>query len=52
VGVGGQQTSGADAVIAALRTHQPGNRVQIEVLRGGVRKTFTVTLADASSLSS
>jgi putative serine protease PepD len=47
--VGGQPTSGADAVIAAIRTHQPGDRVLVAVERGGVRKTLTVTLGDANA---
>jgi putative serine protease PepD len=49
VSVGGQQTAGADAVIAAIRSHQPGQTVSVVVLRDGARKTFTVTLTDASS---
>jgi putative serine protease PepD len=49
VAVGGQKTTGADAVIAAVRSHQPGDRVPVTVLRGGVRKTFVVTLIDAST---
>jgi putative serine protease PepD len=49
VAVGGQQTAGADAVIAAIRTHQPGARVAVTVDRNGVRKTVTVTLIDAVS---
>jgi putative serine protease PepD len=49
VSVGGQKTAGADAVIAAIRSHQPGERVSVVVERDGSRKTFTVTLADAST---
>jgi putative serine protease PepD len=49
VDVGGQPTSGADAVIAAIRTHQPGDRVAVTVDRNGIRKTVTVTLIDAAS---
>jgi putative serine protease PepD len=48
VQVGDQKTVGAEAVIAAVRTHQPGERVSVTVLRDGARKTFTVTLANAS----
>ena len=48
VQVGDQKTAGAEAVIAAVRTHQPGERVSVTVLRDGARKTFTVTLANAS----
>jgi putative serine protease PepD len=49
VAVGGQKTAGADAVIAAIRTHQPGDRVAVTVERGGVRKAVTVTLIDAAT---
>ena len=49
VSVGGQPTAGADAVIAAIRTHQPGDKVAVTVERGGVRKTVTVTLIDAAT---
>ncbi|MDQ1696965.1 MAG: putative serine protease PepD [Frankiaceae bacterium] len=49
VSVGGQPTSGADAVIAAIRTHHPGDRVAVTVDRNGVSKTFTVRLIDAAT---
>ena len=49
VAVGGQQTAGADAVIAAIRTHQPGDRVAVTIERDGSRKTVTVTLIDAAN---
>jgi len=49
VAVGDQKTAGSEAVIAAVRTHQPGERVSVTVLRDGARKTFTVTLANASN---
>ena len=49
VAVGDQKTAGSEAVIAAVRTHQPGEHVSVTVLRNGVRKTFTVTLANASN---
>jgi putative serine protease PepD len=49
VAVGDQKTAGAQAAIAAIRSHQPGQQVTITVLRGGERKTFTVTLVDAST---
>jgi S1-C subfamily serine protease len=48
--VGDQRTAGADAVIAAIRSHQPGDRVPVTVLRDGSRKTLTVKLVDASTL--
>jgi putative serine protease PepD len=49
VQVGDQKTAGAEAVIAAVRSHRPGEAVSVTVLRDGVRKTFTVTLANASN---
>jgi putative serine protease PepD len=52
VQVGDQRTGGADAVIAAIRSHQPGDRVPVTVLRDGSRKTLTVKLVDASTLQS
>jgi putative serine protease PepD len=48
VQVGDQQTAGAEAVIAAVRSHQPGEHVRVTVLRNGARMTFTVTLANAT----
>jgi putative serine protease PepD len=52
VQVGDQPTAGSDAVIAAIRTHQPGDRVPVTVLRDGERKTVTVTLIDAATAQS
>jgi putative serine protease PepD len=49
VAVGDQKTAGAQAAIAAIRSHQPGQQVTVTVLRGSERKTFTVTLLDAST---
>jgi putative serine protease PepD len=51
VEVGGQRTAGADAVIAAIRLHQPGQRLSITVERDGAKHTLTVTLADAAAVS-
>jgi putative serine protease PepD len=48
VAVDGQNTPGAEAVIAAVRTHQPGDKVRVTVIRNGARLTMTVTLANAS----
>jgi putative serine protease PepD len=47
--VGGLPTAGADAVIAAIRSYQPGDRVKVTYVRGGNTKTVTVTLTDATS---
>ena len=48
VAINGLQTAGSCAVIAAIRSHKPGDKVTVTVLRGGQRLTFTATLADAS----
>ena len=48
VAVGGQRTAGADAVIAAIRSHQPGERVSVTVEHNGARRTVTLTLVDAA----
>ena len=50
VSVDGHRTAGADAVIAAIRTHQPGDHVTVTLLRDGARRTVTLTLADAASV--
>jgi putative serine protease PepD len=50
VAVAGQRAAGADAVIAAIRSHQPGQRVDITVERDGSRHTLTLTLADAATV--
>ena len=51
VAVGGQRTAGADAVIAAIRQHQPGQQVSVTVDRQGSKHTVTVTLADAAAVT-
>ena len=48
VSVGAQKTAGAEAVIAAVRSHQPGEKVRVTVLRNGASMSFTVTLANAT----
>lgn len=50
--IDGRPTQGADAVIATIRSFQPGQSVSITYrngLRGSAEKTVTVPLADASS---
>lgn len=49
VAVGGVNTAGADAVIAAIRSHQPGQRVTVTLERHGQRQTVTAQLVDAST---
>jgi S1-C subfamily serine protease len=39
-------TDGAEGVVAAVRDHQPGDEVEVVVLRDGKTETFDVTLAE------
>jgi putative serine protease PepD len=48
-GIDGLRTEGADAVIAAVRSHQPGQRVTVTYERGGSSHTVTATLATESA---
>jgi putative serine protease PepD len=48
--VGSRPVDSADALIAAIRSHQPGDRVTLTYVRSGSTKTVTVTLgSDAAS---
>jgi putative serine protease PepD len=47
--IDGSSTEGADAVIAAIRSHQPGQQVVVTIQRGGSTKTVTATLTAQSS---
>ncbi|HVV77034.1 MAG TPA: trypsin-like peptidase domain-containing protein [Mycobacteriales bacterium] len=47
--VDGRATAGADAVIAAIRSFQPGDHVSVTYLRSGQSHTVSVTLANATS---
>jgi putative serine protease PepD len=47
--IDGRPTAGADAVIAAIRTFQPGDVVKVTYSRGGQSHTTTVTLTSATS---
>jgi putative serine protease PepD len=47
--IDGSTTEGADAAIAAIRSHQPGQRVTVTVERDGSSKTVTATLTTESS---
>jgi len=51
VAIAGQRTAGADAVIAAIRQHQPGQQISVTVERQGGTHTVTVTLADAAAVT-
>jgi putative serine protease PepD len=47
--VGGRPVDGADALIAAIRTHRPDQKVQLTYDRRGKTLTTTVTLGDDAS---
>jgi putative serine protease PepD len=47
--VDGAQTEGTDAVIAAIRSHQPGQQVTVTIQRSGSTRTVTATLTTESS---
>jgi putative serine protease PepD len=47
--VDGRATAGADAVIAAVRSFQPGDHVSVTYTRNGQSHTVSVTLANAAS---
>jgi putative serine protease PepD len=47
--VNGVETEGSDAVIAAIRSHTPGQQVAVTVQRGGSSQTITATLTTESS---
>ena len=49
VAVDGTKVSSFDDLIAALSTHQPGQKVQVTYVRGGARHTTSATLSAASS---
>jgi putative serine protease PepD len=44
-----RRVDSADALIAAVRAHAPGSKVQVTYIRGGSEHTATVTLGTASS---
>ncbi|HVF03832.1 MAG TPA: trypsin-like peptidase domain-containing protein [Frankiaceae bacterium] len=47
--VGGKQVGDADSLIAAIRSHQPGEMVEVEYERNGSRDTVRVRLTDAAT---
>ncbi len=49
--INGSVTAGDDAVIAAIRSHQPGQQVSVTYQRGGSSHTVSVTLTQQSSQS-
>jgi putative serine protease PepD len=42
----GESTESVQEVRAAIETHQPGDKVEVKVLRGGETRTFEVELGD------
>jgi putative serine protease PepD len=46
----GQAVTSASDLTAMVRAEPAGGQVEVEVLRDGQRKTFQVTLGDASDL--
>jgi putative serine protease PepD len=47
--VDGTTVTSSDGLIAAVRSHKPGDKVSITYVRGGTRQTVTLTLADATT---
>jgi putative serine protease PepD len=47
--INGHPTAGADAVIAFVRSFQPGDDVTVTYVRSGSTKTATVTLSDSTT---
>jgi putative serine protease PepD len=47
--INGQLTAGADAVIAYVRSFEPGDEITVTYIRGGSSKTATVTLSDSTT---
>jgi putative serine protease PepD len=45
----GKNVADADALIAAVRSHQPGDTVKVEYERDGAKRTATVRLTDAAA---
>ncbi len=49
VQLGGKKIQDVSSLLATLREHRPGDKVQVTVIRNGDRKQLTVTLAARSS---
>lgn len=47
--VGGQRVTSVEAVFAALRGHEPGEKVSVSYLREGTERTAQVAVADRPS---
>jgi putative serine protease PepD len=46
--IDGKTVDGADSLSAAIRGHQPGDRIALTYVRGGQKHTVTVSLASSS----
>jgi putative serine protease PepD len=49
--VGSRTVDSADALIAAIRSHQPGDKVTLTYVQGGSTKTLSVTLGSDAATS-
>jgi putative serine protease PepD len=49
VEVDGQAVSDADALVALIRDHQPGDKVTVKLVRDGRERTVTVTLGERTA---
>ncbi|NMR31449.1 PDZ domain-containing protein [Arthrobacter sp. SF27] len=49
VGLGGEEIQTPEDLLAALRAHAPGDKVEVEISRGSEASQLTVTLADRPS---
>jgi putative serine protease PepD len=49
--IGDRRIDGADALVAAIRSHRPGQKVQLTYVRDGSTRQATVTLGDDASSS-
>jgi putative serine protease PepD len=47
--VADQRVNSADALIAAVRSHAPGEQVKVSYTRSGANNTVTVTLGSSDS---
>ena len=45
----GQAVSDADALVARIRDHQPGDKVTLKVVRDGRERTVTVTVGERTA---
>jgi S1-C subfamily serine protease len=46
VAIDGNPVNGSESVVAAVRDREPGNQIEVVVLRDGEQRTLTVTLGE------